>query len=115
MIDLSTINKIYISPGDTDLRMGIDGYAAMVEHAFSLDPFDNSIYLFCNKRHNKLKILHFDGTGFWLYYKRFETGTIKWPKNKDVKEINKKEILYLLDGIKMDQKSLPTIRPKSAL
>lgn len=115
MIDLNQINKIYISPGEVDLRMGIDGYAAMVEHAFGLNPFDNSIYIFCNKRHNKIKILHFEETGFWLYYKRFETGTIRWPKFKDIKEITKNDVLYLLDGLKIGQKTLPKIKPKMAL
>ena len=78
MIDLNTINKIFVSPGYTDLRMGIDGYAYLVEQVFSKNPFDNTLYLFCNKARDKIKILHFEHDGFWLYYKRIETGTIKW-------------------------------------
>ena len=61
----------------------------IIPGAFHKNPFDKSLYIFCNKAHNKLKILHFEDTGFWLYYKRIETGTVKWPKDiNDLKEIN---------------------------
>ncbi len=63
MIDLTNINKIYIIPGSTDLRMGIDGYASIVQAKFNNSPFDGSLYIFCNKNHNKLKILHFEHDG----------------------------------------------------
>ena len=107
MIDLSTINKIYIIPGSTDLRIGIDGYASIIQVIFKNNPFDGSLYMFCNKQHNKLKILHFEDSGFWLYYKRIETGTIKWPKDEnDIKQINFKQFRWLLEGLKIDQKAL---------
>lgn len=107
MIDLSNINKIYLAPGTTDLRLGIDGYSMIIQGAFHKNPFDKSLYIFCNKAHNKLKILHFEDTGFWLYYKRIETGTVKWPKDiNDLKEINFKQFNWLLDGLKIDQKAL---------
>lgn len=116
MIDLNNINKIYISPGITDLRMGIDGYAMIVQAIFHKNPFDNSLYIFCNKQHNKLKILHFEGCGFWLYYKRIETGTIKWPKNQDeVKEIDIRQFKWLLEGLKVDQKALKDCKATSII
>lgn len=106
MIDLTTINKIYISPGYTDLRMGIDGYASLVEQVFKMSPFDNSLYLFCNKQRDKIKILHFEHDGFWLYYKRIETGRIKWPKNDELTEIEIRQLRWLFDGLKVNQKAL---------
>lgn len=113
MIDLNSINKIYLYPGATDLRMGIDGYAMIVQTVMGKNPFDNSLYIFCNKNHNKLKILHFEGTGFWLYYKRIETGTIKWPKaESNSKEIDLKLFRWLLEGIKIDQKCLKNCNAK---
>lgn len=54
MIDLSNINKIYLAPGATDLRLGIDGYSMIIQGAFHKNPFDISLYIFCNKAHNKL-------------------------------------------------------------
>lgn len=106
MIDLVNVSKIYIVPGATDLRMGIDGYASIVQTKFNNSPFDGSLYIFCNKNHNKLKILHFEYDGFWLYYKRIETGTIKWPKNEVLTPIEKRQLLWLLEGLKIDQKAL---------
>lgn len=72
------ISHIYIQVEPCDLQKGIDGYAALVNSEFNLDPMDsNSLYIFCNRNHNKLKCLYYDGTGFWLLYKRLESGTFK--------------------------------------
>lgn len=49
MIDLSNINKIYLTPGSTDLRLGIDGYSMIIQGAFHKNPFDNSLYIFVIK------------------------------------------------------------------
>lgn len=106
MIDLSSINKIYIIPGYTDLRLGIDGYAAIVEGKFNQVPTDGSLFLFCNKNRNKVKVLHFEYDGFCMYYKRLETGHIKWPKNDVLAEIEKRQLRWLLDGLKIEQKAL---------
>lgn len=106
MIDLNTIKKIYIMPGYTDLRLGIDGYAAIVEYQFNNNPFYGSLYIFCNKQRDKIKILHFEYDGFWLYYKRLETGRIKWPKNDQITNIETRQLRWLLDGLKVEQKAL---------
>lgn len=116
MIDLSTVNKIFIVPGPTDLRLGIDGYAMIVQAILHKDPFNNSLYIFCNKQHNKLKILHFEGCGFWLYYRRIETGTIRWPKDKlDIKELDFKQFRWLLEGLRVDQKALKDCKAKQII
>lgn len=107
MIDLNTINKIYLSNGYTDLRIGIDGLASHVKCNLKMDPFDSSLYIFCNKTKDKIKILHFEKTGFWIYYKRIETGRIKWPKNATENKITKQQLLWLLDGLFVTQKPLP--------
>lgn len=116
MIDLTNINKIYLVPGATDLRLGIDGYSVIVQLAFNMNPLDGSLYLFCNKTHNKIKILHFEENGFWLYYKRIETGTLKWPKDStEIKNISAKQLRWLLDGLKINQKSLPDCKAKRVI
>lgn len=115
MIDLNNIKKIYIIPGATDLRMGIDGYASIVEGIFHNSPFDGSLYLFCNKHHNKLKILHFEHDGFWLYYKRVETGTIKWPKAEALTSIEIRQLRWLLEGLKTEQKALKKCTAKTTI
>ena len=102
------INHIYIQVEPCDLRKGIDGYAALVNSEFNLDSMDsNSLYIFCNRNHNKLKCLYYDGTGFWLLYKRLESGTFKWSKSADEKslEISEQQLKWLLEGLKMEQKN----------
>lgn len=66
MIRFDDISHIYIAPNVTDLRKGIDSYAAIVQNEFKQDPFSDAMYIFCNRTHDKLKILYWDGTGFWL-------------------------------------------------
>lgn len=107
MIELKNINKIYISPGYTDLRGGVDTFILLVKNKLNQDPFDNSLYIFCNKTRDKIKILHFEQNGFWIYYKRFETGKIKWPINEFDLSITSDEFILLLDGIMIKQKALP--------
>lgn len=102
------ISHIYIQVEPCDLRKGIDGYAALVNSEFNMDPMDsNSLYIFCNRNHNKLKCLYYDGTGFWLLYKRLESGTFKWSKSADEKflEISEQQLKWHLEGLKMEQKT----------
>lgn len=107
MIDLNTINKIYISPGYTDLRVGIDGLISIVKYNLQKDPFDGSLFIFCNKAKDKIKILHFEYSGFWIYYKRFETGRIKWPSSKVDQCITKSDLNMLIQGMIILQKPMP--------
>lgn len=70
----------------------------LVQNEMKLDPFDNILFVFCNKQMNKLKILHFD-EGFWLYYYRLEHSHFKWPQNaEEALKINKEELKWLLKG-----------------
>ena len=91
MIKIDDNTKIYIMPGYTDLRLGIDGYAHIVQLDFNNDPLDGSLYIFCNKNRDKIKILQFEYDGFWLYYKRLEDFSTFFCYNIDVK-INREMI-----------------------
>ena len=68
------IPSIYLVTGYTDLRKGIDGHATLIQNAFNQNVFEGSLYIFCNKQRDKVKCLYWDGTGFWLLYKRLEIG-----------------------------------------
>lgn len=99
MLNINKVNAVYIACGITDLRKSIDGLALIVQEEFKLDPFSSNLFVFCNKNKDKLKILHWDHNGFWLYYKRLERGKFKWPNNESESiKINIKEFSYLLDG-----------------
>ena len=81
--DISKAEHIYIACGYTDMRKSIDGLAAIVQQNFKLDPFSNSLFLFCGRSSTKMKVLYWEGDGFVLLYKRLENGKFIWPRNKD--------------------------------
>ena len=58
---------VYLACGKTDMRKSINGLSAIVEGSFKLDPFSGALFVFCNRNRDRLKILEWDGDGFWLY------------------------------------------------
>ena len=80
--DFKGADKVYIACGFTDLRRGIDGLAGIVKQQFSLDPFSNTLFLFCGRKRDRLKALYWEGNGFLLLYKRLEQGVYQWPRNE---------------------------------
>jgi transposase len=98
--------RVYLACGATDMRKSIDGLAVMVQESFKLDPFSSSLYVFCNKGCNKLKILYWEHNGFWLYYRRLEKGKFMWPTTKShPKSVGLRELHWLLDGLDLEQKT----------
>ena len=98
MFNLSEIENVYLVVGPTDLRKSIDGLSLIVQSTFKLDLFEKSIFVFCNKASDKIKIIHFDN-GFWLYYRRLESDKFKWPiSSKETINISYNELEWLLNG-----------------
>jgi len=97
---------IYLSCGATDMRKSINGLMNIVQNSFSLNTFDNAIYVFCNKERNRLKILEWDGDGFWLYFKRLEKGHFRWPKQGEsfTMQLTDEELYVLLGAVKVELK-----------
>ncbi|GGJ67694.1 transposase [Anoxybacillus voinovskiensis] len=106
MLNAATVTHVYLARGSTDLRKSIDGLAAIVQETFQLDPFSSSLFVFCNRGRDKLKILHWDYNGFWLYYRRLERGTFDWPSehHSEPLQISPRQLRWLLDGLSLDQK-----------
>ena len=75
--DFTGAEKVYIACGYTDLRKGIDGLATLVQSQFQLDPFTNTLFLFCGRRKDRIKALYWEGNGFVLLYKRLENGSFQ--------------------------------------
>ena len=102
--DFSGADRVYIACGYTDLRKGIDGLARMVQQQFELDPFTNTLFLFCGRRRDRIKGLYWEKDGFILLYKRLENGSFQWPrKTEDARSITTQQYRWLMEGLKVDQ------------
>jgi len=99
LVDINNV-KIYIKPGATNFNKYINGLAEIVQNEMKLDAFSGSLFLFCNKDRNRLRILYWDKNGFCLWMKRLERDKFPWPKDENgIKELSKHELSMLLDGI----------------
>ena len=113
--DIAVAENIYIACGYTDMRKSIDGLAAVVQQQFHLDPFSKSLFLFCGKRRDRIKVLFWEGDGFVLLYKRLENGSFKWPRTKEeVKPISWQQFRWLMEGLEIEQKSVILPAQKAA-
>ena len=102
--DISGAERIFIACGYTDLRRGVDGLVAHVKQVFQLDPYANSLFLFCGRKADRIKGLIWEGDGFILLYKRLETGRYQWPRNaNEAKEITWQQIKWLTEGLSIEQ------------
>lgn len=115
--DISKAEKIYIACGYTDMRKSIDGLAAIVQQNFQLNPFQNSLFLFCGRRRDRMKALYWEGDGFVLLYKRLEGGSFQWPKDENaVRSLTYQEFRWLLEGLSVDQpKAVKKINVESSV
>ena len=97
-------DRIYIACGFTDLRKGIDGLATLVQQQFQLDPFTNTLFLFCGRKKDRIKGLYWEGNGFVLVYKRLEEGVYQWPRSAaEVKELTRQQYRWLMEGLQIEQ------------
>lgn len=100
------VDRVYLACGSTDMRKSIDGLAVLVKVGVDLDPFSPALFVFCNRQRDKLKILFWEHNGFWLYYRRLERGTFRWPTDACAApmKITRRELRWLLDGLSLEQR-----------
>ena len=79
MLTLPPSVRVYLAAGATDLRRSMDGLRGLVTQSLAHDPFSGHLFVFRNRRGDRLKILVWDRSGFWVLYKRLEKGTFAWP------------------------------------
>ena len=102
--DFKGADRVYIACGYTDLRKGIDGLATLVQQQFELDPFTNTLFLFCGRRRDRLKGLYWETDGFILLYKRLEHGSFQWPRSgEDARSLTPQQYRWLMEGLSVEQ------------
>ncbi len=102
MLSIPSTVPIFLYTEPTDMRKGFDGLSGIVRSEFRADPLDGSLFLFINRRRDRLKILHWDGTGFWLYYKLLEAGTFEVIPSKGMcARLDSTQLAMLLGGVSL--------------
>ena len=107
MFGLGPATKVYLALGATDMRKGFDGLYGLVRDRLMCEPTSGHLFLFCNARRNRLKILYWDATGLWICAKRLERGRFSWPSVLSQTEtkvlLNHEELALLLGGIDLSR------------
>jgi transposase len=80
MFTLSAENRFHLFGKPTDMRKSFDGLSGLVQNTLGRDPSCGDVFIFINKRRDKIKLLHWQGASFVLYYKRLEKGTFELPR-----------------------------------
>ena len=104
MLLSSVQTKVYLAIGNTDMRKAINGLSILVQESMDLDPFSGHLFVFCNRKRNIIKILYWDRNGFCLWSKRLEKHFFRWPESsEDVMKIDQRELMWLVDGLEINQ------------
>jgi len=98
--------QVFLACGHTDMRKSINGLCAIVESVFKLNPFDEALFVFCNRNRDRIKILEWDTDGYWLHFKRLEKGRFRWPAvgEEYTMTLTGEELSYLLGGTRVELK-----------
>jgi transposase len=103
MFLLSPQTKVFLAKDPTDMRKSFRGLIVLTEAARNQDPASGHLFVFVNKRRDMLKILHWDGSGWWIWYRQLEQGTFQMPDPSSIDEsgmeLTPSQLSLILDGI----------------
>ena len=103
MLTFSGSLKIFVAIEPCDMRKGFNGLWAAVSERLGEDPKGGSLFVFSNRRHTRIKILYWDGTGLWVLTKRLEEGTFAWPRLAEPEQtklaLRPEALAMLTDGV----------------
>lgn len=104
MIDLNQVCNYYVACGYTDLRRGIDGLAAIVITQYGTKLKEDSLFLFCGRKTDRIKALYWSGDGYILIYKRLSNGRFQWPRSEaELRKLDPQSFRWLMEGLKIEQ------------
>jgi transposase len=102
MFLLSPQTKVFVARQVTDMRKSFRGLLALTEAVLREDPTSGHLFVFVNRRRDLLKILHWDGGGYWIWYRRLERGTFQLPAGEEEQvsiELTPAQLSLILEGI----------------
>jgi transposase len=118
VLSLSSALRIFLATEPADMRKGFDGLSQLVRERIALDPLAGHLFVFRNRRRDRVKILYWDRDGLALWYKRLEKGTFRFPEAVGGRiEVTPAEMAAVLEGIDLSRArrqarfSLPAPQP----
>ena len=96
MLNFSSKLRFYLYRDPTDMRKSFKGLRVLVRQSLSEDPLSGDVFLFINKRKNKIKLLIWDTDGYWIHYKQLEKGTFTFPEQGSSHHEISRDALYLM-------------------
>jgi transposase len=103
MLNLPPSVRIWLATKPTDLRKSFDGLAELVRQQIHVDPYSGHLFVFRNKRADRVKLLYWDDDGYAIWYKRLEVGTFRFPTSEDGRvSMRATDLQMLLDGVDLD-------------
>jgi len=105
MLALTPATRIFVAVAPVDLRRGFDGLCAHVQTVLAQQVAEGGLFVFTNRRRNRLRLLWFDGTGLWLATKRLEAGSLSWPRAEGVSVgLRPEQLSALMTGLEVQEK-----------
>lgn len=100
MLGLGAATRIFVATGATDMRLSFNGLYALVAGQLKQDPQSGHLFLFANKRRDRMKILFFDNFSLWVCARRMEQGRLHWPSSEEGRvQLTREEFALLIGGI----------------
>jgi transposase len=104
MFGLTVHHQYYLYRPPTDMRKGFDGLCGVIHQTMDMNPLDGSVYIFINRRRDRMKLLVWESSGFVMYYKRLERGTFELPASKaDQMVIHWEKLMLMIQGISLQK------------
>jgi len=100
MLALTAATRIYLYRPSCDMRKSFDGLCGLIRAELNQDPLSGSLFVFCNRRRNMVKLLYWDSDGLAIWYKRLEKGSFSLPRMHTIDgRIDRRELSLLLEGV----------------
>jgi len=100
VLGLGAATRVYVATGATDMRLGFDGLYGLVVGQLQENPESGHLFLFSNKRRDRMKIIFFDGNSLWVCARRMEQGRLHWPVSENGRvQLSREEFALLIGGI----------------